>query len=85
MLERDDETMLADLYVNEGIIPEKYYTDALHIATAAVNGVELLVSMNFRHIVKRKTIKMTGAINVLNGYRAIDIHSPREVIEDEDI
>jgi hypothetical protein len=39
--------------------------------------------MNFQHIVKRKTVKMTGAINTMNGYRAVEIYSPMEVIEDE--
>jgi hypothetical protein len=27
-----------------------------------------------QHIVKRKTVVMTGYINILNGYRAIDIY-----------
>ena len=74
---------LADLYVAEGIIPQKYRTDGLHIAIAAVNGLDMLVSMNFQHIVKRKTVKMTGAINILNGYQAVEIYSPMEVIENE--
>ncbi|MCL1853207.1 MAG: hypothetical protein FWF88_09295 [Peptococcaceae bacterium] len=34
-------------------------------------------------IVKRKTVKMTGAINVLNGYHAVEIYSPMEVVENE--
>jgi len=38
---------------------------------------------NFQHIVKHKTVKMTGYINALNGYRAIEICSPMEVVENE--
>ena len=76
---------LADLYVSEGIIPLKYRTDGLHIAIATVNSLDMIVSMNFQHIVKRKTVKMTGAINILNGYKAIEIYSPMEVVENEDI
>jgi len=41
--------------------------------------------MNFQHIVKRKTVKMTGAVNILNGYKAIEIYSPMEVVENEDV
>ena len=74
---------LADVYVAEGIIPQKFHTDGLHIALATVNDLDMIISMNFRHIVKRKTILATGKINNLNGYRAIEIYSPMEVIEDE--
>jgi hypothetical protein len=81
----DEASRLADLYVSEGVIPEKYRTDGLHIAIATINGLDMIVSMNFQHIVKNKTEKMTGAINVLNGYRAVEIVSPMEVIEDENI
>jgi hypothetical protein len=67
----------------EGIIPQKYRTDGLHIAIATVNDLDMIISMNFQHIVKRKTIKMTGNINTLKGYHAIDIYSPMEVVENE--
>jgi hypothetical protein len=48
-----------------------------------VNDLDMIASMNFQHIVKRKTIKMTGAINTMNGYHGIEIYSPMEVVEDE--
>jgi len=74
---------LADIYVRDGVIPLKYRTDGLHIALSAVNDLDMIISMNFQHIVKRKTEKMTAAINTLNGYRAVEILTPMEVIEDE--
>jgi predicted nucleic acid-binding protein len=73
---------LADEYVKEGIIPEKYTTDALHIAAATVYDLDIIVSWNFQHIVKRKTIVMTEAVNLRNGYKRVEIYSPTEVIED---
>ena len=76
---------LADAYIAEGVIPLKYRNDALHLAIATVNGLDMIISMNFQHIVKRKTVKLTGAINVLNGYQAIEIYSPMEVVESENI
>ena len=83
LLEPDDEaTRLADIYVAEGIIPQKYRTDGLHIAIAAVNDLDM-ISMNFQHIVKRKTKLATGNINALNGYRAVEILNPMEVVENE--
>jgi hypothetical protein len=79
----DEAETLADIYVAEGIIPERFRPDGLHIAIAAVNDLDMIVSMNFKHIVKRKTIKMTANVNTLNGYRAVEIYSPMEVIDDE--
>jgi hypothetical protein len=58
-------------------------TDASHIAAASVYGLDMIVSLNFRHIVREKTVKMTGAINTLLGYSALEIKSPMEVIDDE--
>lgn len=86
VLEPDVEaSRLADMYISEGVIPKRYRTDGLHIAIAVVYGLDLVISMNFQHIVKHKTEKMTGAINTLNGYRAVEIVSPMEVIENENI
>ena len=79
----DEAVRIADLYISENIIPQKYRTDGLHIAIATVNDLEMIISMNFQHIVKRKTKLATGSINALNGYRAIEISNPMEVIEDE--
>jgi len=74
---------LAELYVTESIIPRKYSTDALHIAIATVKNMDFIVSLNFKHIVKRKTIEATELVNFRAGYKRIGIYSPAEVIEDE--
>jgi hypothetical protein len=68
------------VYVDEGVVPAKYRTDGLHIATAAVNELDIIVSMNFSHIVKRKTKLATPTINALRGYRAVEIYNPMELI-----
>jgi hypothetical protein len=81
----DDAYNLADRYIAEKVIPEKHRADGLHIAIATVNDLDMIISMNFQHIVKRKTVKMTGHINTMNGYRAIEIYSPMEVVENENI
>ncbi|MDR1531983.1 MAG: hypothetical protein LBS62_07340 [Clostridiales bacterium] len=81
--ENDEAVQLANVYVDEGVVPAKYRTDGIHIATAAVNELDILVSMNFTHIVKRKTKLTTPAINALRGYRAVEIYNPMEVINDE--
>jgi len=72
---------LAERYVKEGIIPERYRSDALHIAVAVINGIEVIISWNFEHIVKLKTRVMVNGVNRLLGYQEIEICSPEEVIE----
>ncbi|WP_094548113.1 hypothetical protein [Petroclostridium xylanilyticum] len=82
--EGDEVEKLADIYVDEGIIPLKYRDDAVHIATATLTGMDIILSWNFKHIVKRKTIIMVNLINTREGYKNIDIYSPSEVIDDDD-
>jgi hypothetical protein len=72
---------LANIYTLEGIIPERFFTDGLHIAAATVYELDFIVSFNFQHIVKRKTVEMTELVNFRQGYKRIGIYSPTEVIE----
>ncbi|MBI5789162.1 MAG: type II toxin-antitoxin system VapC family toxin [Candidatus Schekmanbacteria bacterium] len=71
---------LAQRYIKEGIIPVKHEYDALHIAIASVNNLDAIVSWNFKHMVKMKTKREVKAINLLSGYKEIEIISPQEVI-----
>ena len=84
LLVNDAADKLADIYVAEGIIPAKYRTDGVHIAMAAVNGLDFIISMNFKHIVKVQTTLRANAINVLKGYRTVSIVSPMEIVANED-
>ena len=59
----------------------KYEDDAFHIALASVNNLDVIVSWNFQHIVKLKTKREVNAINALLGYKAVEIYSPWEVVE----
>ncbi|MDR1568157.1 MAG: hypothetical protein LBS33_05725 [Streptococcaceae bacterium] len=74
---------LADLYIKNNVIPIKFFTDALHIAMASVYELEMILSFNFKHIVKRKTRIFTDFINQSLGYRLIEISTPMEIVEDE--
>ena len=75
---------LSDVYVTAGIVPEKYATDALHIAAATIAGLDYIISLNFRHIVKHKTIIETEIINAREGYKRVFIHTPAEVIDHDE-
>ena len=80
VLELDDEVeMLATAYVRAGILPQKYYNDALHIAVAVLNGIKFLVSWNFKHFVNVKTRQMVNLVNLKEGYGVIEIIAPPEI------
>ncbi len=51
----------------------------LHIALATVAEVDVLVSWNFRHIVRLDKIRLFNAANTELGYKPLAIYSPREV------
>ncbi|WP_446009806.1 PIN domain protein [Candidatus Electrothrix sp.] len=70
---------LADGYQQHNILTPKYYDDGLHIAIATVTEADLLVSWNFKHIVRAEKIRLFNAVNLENGYRTVQIYSPREV------
>lgn len=74
---------LMDKYMERNIFPVKYRDDALHIAIASVSDLEIVVSWNLKHMVKLKTRREIKAVNILEGYRELEICTPLEVIENE--
>ena len=70
---------LADEYQKRGILIPSFYNDGLHIAMATVAGADLLVSWNFKHIVRFDKIRLFNAVNIEFGYKPLQIFSPREV------
>lgn len=77
----DEADRLADIYINNGVIPASKKLDSLHISISTVNDLEYIFSFNFQHINRIKTKTMTGFINVQQGYKPITITTPAEVIE----
>ena len=74
---------LASIYQKHGIIPLGSTVDAQHIAIASTNDLDMIISLNFKHIVRKKTVTMTGRVNADLGYKPVEIHSPMEVVERE--
>jgi predicted nucleic acid-binding protein len=75
---------LRDAYISAGILSPNSAEDAAHVAAAAVAGVDLIVSWNFRHIVHFDKIRMYNAVNSLRGYKPLEIRSPSEVVDYEE-
>jgi hypothetical protein len=70
---------LAEAYIAAGALGPSSRMDARHVAAATVAGADLVLSWNFRHIVRYDRIRMFNGVNVLKGYRPLDIRSPLEM------
>jgi predicted nucleic acid-binding protein len=75
---------LAEKYIEHGVLSEKHYEDAFHIAAATVAKCQVLASWNFKHIVRVKTILGANGINRIEGYGDIQLLSPNSLIEEGD-
>ena len=74
---------LATEYIKEKVVGETSYADCLHIALATTNNADLLISWNFKHIVNIDRIRGYNSINIKNGYRRLEIRSPRDLFNYE--
>ena len=84
-LDTTDEAIdLATEYITEKVVGLTSYADCLHIALATINRADFLVSWNFKHIVNVQRIRGYNSINIKNGYRQLEIRSPREFEKYED-
>ena len=73
--------VLAQAYLDAGILGSSSLADALHVATATVAGADVILSWNFRHIVNYDRIHKYNGVNALMGYPPIEIHSPMEMCD----
>jgi predicted nucleic acid-binding protein len=79
--ETQESTQLAQDLIKLGAVPTTSYLDAVHIALAAVHGMNHIASWNFKHIAGALArSRITQALQQL-GYRHITIHTPDELIE----
>ncbi len=75
----EDAIGLVDLYLRHKILSEQFRNDMLHIALATIATVDILVSWNFKHIVRYEKIRQFNAVNFERGYHILNIYSLREV------
>jgi predicted nucleic acid-binding protein len=82
MLDIDEEArFLAQRIIAGRGIPVEYPEDALHIAVAAVNGMDVLVTWNFAHLNNPFTRRTVRRIVEREGYFCPEICSPQELLE----
>jgi len=71
---------LAGALVEEGPLPEKAATDALHIALATVHGMDYLLTWNCKHIANAEMRHAVTAVCHLRGYEPPVICTPEELL-----
>ena len=79
--ETDNAVELATEYVSEKVVGQTSFSDCLHIALATINQADLLISWNFKHIVNIQRIRGYNSINIKNGYKQLEIRSPRDLMD----
>ena len=72
---------LAQVLMERKAVPKEFPDDALHIAMAAVYGMDYLVSWNFKHITNMQMIPKIRKVCIDNGYLCPEICTPYELQE----
>ena len=80
----EDIEALAQEYIKNGILTNKWIDDALHIATATCARADAIISWNFKHIVRFDKIKLFNQVNIQNNYAPIAVYSPMELVYEKE-
>lgn len=78
----DEVTALGKTLVRGAALPQKAAADALHIAFAAVHGMDYLLSWNCTHIANATMRPKIEAICRMSGVEPPVICTPLEILED---
>lgn len=73
---------LAERLMVDKAVPEQAEEDALHIAVAAVHGMDYLLTWNCKHIANATMRAKIEAVCLDAGYEAPVICTPEELLED---
>ena len=77
----DEAVDLAGQYVANNVIPARYRDDALHVALAVINNLDVVVTWNMKHLANVRRIEGINRTNLILRLPPIRIHTPEEVIE----
>jgi len=76
-----ESAMIADALVAEALVPREYINDALHVAIAASNGMDYLVTWNCKHLANALTRSRMAGLIEASGYDCPVICTPEELME----
>jgi len=77
----DEAVDLAGRYVRDGVIPARYRDDAVHVALAVLNNLDVVVTWNMKHLANVRRIEGINRTNLAMRLPLIRIHTPEEVID----
>ncbi len=80
----DDAIRLTERLLREGVVPSKAATDAAHIAIAAVNEMDFLLTWNCKHIANARILKKIYFVCETAGYSCPLICTPAELMEGDE-
>jgi len=82
LLDIDDECrVLAERIIDGQGISAQHPEDALHVAVAAANGMDVIITWNFAHLNNPFTRMIIRQILENEGYQCPEICSPEELLE----
>ena len=76
----EESVALAKQLIAQGAIPRKATDDAMHVAIAAVHGIEYLLTWNCRHIDNAETKPLIRSVCAVAGFVCPEICNPRELM-----
>jgi predicted nucleic acid-binding protein len=83
LLELSEEAVtFAERLVEDGPLPQQAVEDALHIAVATLNGMDYLLTWNFRHIANATMRYKIERVCRSEGYEPPVICTPQELLEE---
>jgi len=72
---------LAQRYLQHQAIPARFRDDAPHVALAVLNGLDVVVTWNMKHLANVRRIEKINRTNRAMALSPIRIHTPEEVID----
>ena len=75
-----DAERLAKLLTGPGLLPDKASRDAVHIATAAVNGIHFLLTWNCRHLANEEILENVMRVCSRQGYACPVVCTPETLM-----
>lgn len=74
--------VLAEKLIAAHALPEKEITDAFHVATATVSGMDYLLTWNCKHLANYVALPKTYAVLTAAGYKCPVIITPEKYMEE---
>ena len=85
VFDEDEVVELAEKLLEGHALPSGESMDALHIAVAAVTGMDVVLSWNCKHIANPHTLPKTRAILMKAGYPCPQVMTPKTFLENLDM